>query len=158
MDLSAKIEEALQGLVKTEQENSQAYLALSQWCQYEGFFGAAKFYADASKEESEHAGRVLKYLQDRNAQGEIRALSAPVKQDFALLKETIQAGLMREEMTLSQYAALAVAASGEKDIPTQRFAEGMVEFQVSEVAEYQDLLKRAERVPSEYFLDIEMGK
>jgi ferritin len=144
MILSANMLAFLTAQYGHETGNSLFYAALWSWAEMRGLDGTAAFFAAQSKDEQEHAEKVLAYIHDRNEQlGAISVDFSPtVPADFAGLFTLAQA---REQATTAQIYALKAQAMAENDYATCAWLDapgGLILEQIEEERVIQNILDR----------------
>lgn len=151
--LSEKVVTLLQRQVKHEAGNFNMYQALSNLCNYKGLFGFEKYFAKQSEEENGHRKIFSDYLLDKNVQ-----VPSPIIEGFTLdcscLKDCFNTALLREKDTTQKISEIATVSISEKDYQTYELALSMLKEQVSEEAQFINLIDRL-KLCSDYFLDLE---
>jgi len=120
---------------------AHAYLGLSLWCGNRSLKGFAGFFAKQAGEEREHAGKIMKHVQDRGAVPELAAVAAP-KQAFKSLIEVVEQAQAMEESNTKGINAVYEAALAEKDYPAQVLMHWFIKEQVEEEAWAEELVER----------------
>jgi ferritin len=120
---------------------AHAYLGLSLWCGNRSLKGFAGFFAKQAGEEREHAGKIMKHVQDRGATPELAAVAAP-KQAFKSLIEVVEQAQAMEESNTKGINAVYEAALAEKDYPAQVLMHWFIKEQVEEEAWAEELVER----------------
>jgi ferritin len=87
--ITPKTEKILNLLIGEEFKAMQAYEAIANWCQNNGFLRAYDFFLDESKDEKGHAALLEKYILDMGCIPELGKIDAPV-QDFDSLYDVIE--------------------------------------------------------------------
>lgn len=134
--LSEKIIELLQKRIKSEEESSRLYKAMSVCTDYKGFFGASRLWAKYAKEESTHAQWAYNYLAQRNIKATVPELAAP-PECFDGLVALVQASYDHEQKITMECNELADFCIAEKDYVTLTLA---LEYQKEQVEEEAKIL------------------
>lgn len=83
--LSDDIQSAINRQIDLELAGSHYYLALSTWCEEQGFRGAAAWLRRQSLEERGHALKLIDYLGDRGGKVKLGAVPKPKAEPKSLL-------------------------------------------------------------------------
>lgn len=121
------------------------YRAASNWCQGVGYEKAAEFFANESKDELEHAGKIEKYLVDWNVTPDLPALQRPPL-EFANLISIIEQAYKIEYDLYEQYEKTSMEIFNAQDTCTFDFLQQFRMLQTKSVAEYSDKLNMLEGV------------
>lgn len=139
--LTIDMVEKLNEQVKKEMEASNFYLALSSWCYQRGYDGAGKFLFDQSQEESDHARRLVTYLNETDSKVEIKSLEAPVAKYETLLQ--VFEAIYDHEKNITKYINdLVDHALINKDYGTFNFLQWYVSEQHEELALFRDIVDK----------------
>src|SRR5690606_39531751 len=98
--LKEEIENILNEQIKVEAHSSAIYLAMSSWCDNQGYDFSAQFFEKQSAEEREHMLKIFKYVNDRGG----RAISPEVRDipsDFESFRSVFELAL-EQEMHVTQ--------------------------------------------------------
>lgn len=151
--LSEKVITLLQRQVKHEAGNNNLYTALSNWCDIKGLKGFKSYFAKQSEEETNHKKVFSEYLLGKNV-----SVPAPLIEGFTVdcmcLNDCLATSLVRETLTTKMIGELATVSLSEKDYQTYELALSMIKEQVSEEAQFINLIDRL-KLCSDYFLDLE---
>jgi len=121
------------------------YRAASNWCQGVGYEKAAEFFANESKDELEHAGKIEKYLVDWNVTPDLPSLERPPL-EFANLISIIEQAYKIEYDLYEQYEKTSMDVFNAQDTCTFDFLQQFRMLQTKSVAEYSDKLNMLEGV------------
>jgi len=159
--ISDKIHSALNTQLKNELDSSRLYLAMSQWLEFNGWFGGAKLWKKYADEELVHVDRFYKYMQDRNAMP-----STPVAKEqptaFKGIKEIVQTSYEHEVQVSTWIRDIALMALSEKDLHTYDLMMEFIREQTEEEAKTLYWVDRIEMLEKQgaslFFLDKEFEK
>jgi ferritin len=122
---------------------AHAYLAMSLWCGNRSLKGFAGFFDKQAGEEREHAGKMIKHVQDRGAAPELAAVAAP-KQDFKSLLQVVEQAQTMEQSNTKGINAVFESAVADKDYPAQVLMHWFIKEQVEEEAWAAELVDRVQ--------------
>jgi len=131
--LKDKIEEALNGQIKSEAQSSQIYLAMASWAETQGLGGTAQFLYKHSDEERMHMLKLIQYVNERGGKAVIPELVQPTR-DFKKLTTLFQTLLDHEVMVSGEINDLVEICLNEKDYTTHNFLQWYVAEQIEEEA------------------------
>lgn len=159
--ISDKIHMALKAQLKNELDSSRLYLAMSQWLEFNGWFGAAKLWKKYADEELVHVDRFYKYMQDRNAMP-CTPVAKEQPTEFKGIKEIVIASYEHEVQVSNWIRDIALAALNEKDLHTYDFMMELIREQTEEEAKTLYWVDRVEMLEQQnvslFFLDKEFSK
>ena len=135
--LTPKTEKILNLLIGEEFKAMQAYEAVANWCQNNGFLKAYDFFLDESKDEKGHAAILEKYILDMGCVPELEKIDAPV-QDFDSLYDVIDFA-MKMEMDLGKKYSEAAVKLATEDFLTVTKIQEFINFQIESIGFYGDL-------------------
>ena len=158
--LSQAISQLLNDALHAELSAFYLYRNLSNQCQRLGYFGAAKFFASESADESEHAKKIENYFNDRGSVAGLPEL--PETADtVSSLEQALTAGYNAELDLNNQYNTWYAQALS-KDPTTAQFLLQFIEIQRQSVGEYSDWLQRLSLVKDNtsgiLLIDKELGE
>ena len=145
MQLSSKLEKALNEQLNLELASAYAYLGMAAYFEQTPFSGFAKWMHLQRREELGHADRFFKYISERNGKVHLGALAQP-KSDYKNPLEVFQASLAHEQKVSATICAIYEQAAAEKDYPTLSFLKWFLDEQVEEEKNVSDLLVKLEMV------------
>ncbi len=131
MSLSPKMEQALNDQLKREFYAAYMYLAMAAHCSAENLPGFAHWLELQAKEETGHAMRFYRYLEDRHAKIKLQAIEQP-PDGFKSPLEVMQQALSHEQKVTQEINKLYALALSEQDYATQTFLHWFLEEQVEE--------------------------
>ena len=158
--MNAKIAQAMNEQVVFDFNAASLYLAMSLEMEKQKYSGFAKWLNLQYQEEMTHAGKFVKYLQDRDevvTLGDIKAQAVTFDSPLACAK-AVQA---HEELITSKIHALYALALEEKDYASSEFLSFFVKEQVEEEANARDLVDQftfaGDNKPAQMFVDAKLG-
>jgi len=137
--LNAKVVALLQEQVKMEAHASATYLAMSSWCEVNGFPKSAAFFLEHAEEERGHMLKIFHFLNDNGA----RAFSPEVKdipQEFKGLRDVYEKTFDHEIAVTDSINAIVKLARKEEDYASEHFLQWFVEEQLEEERLVRDIL------------------
>ncbi len=161
IDLSVKIQEALNDQIRCEAYASNFYLALAYWCDEQALEGCKKFFMRQADEERMHMLKIYDYMSESGVHPQTPAIAQP-----PLTYESIQNAFKKvfdqeRSVTQSIHNLLALAQS-ENDFNTQQFLQWYVDEQREEEAVIRTILDRIKIIgeggQSLYYIDKEVEK
>lgn len=145
MQLSAKLEKALNDQLALETSSSYAYLGMAAYFSATPFTGFAKWMHVQSEEELEHAEKFFEYIVDRGGKVTLQAIAQP-KSQYASPIEAFQTSLMHEEKVSASICKIYEQAQAEKDYPTLSFLKWFLDEQVEEEKNVGEMVARLKLV------------
>lgn len=94
--LSQETIKLLNQQVNKEMYAANLYLSMSSWCYEHSFDGAGKFLFNHAGEESDHAKKLITYLNETDSKVELTSIPAP-KTDFKNLLEVFEETFKHEQ-------------------------------------------------------------
>jgi ferritin len=129
--LSEEIENLLNEQIKVEAHSSAVYLAMSSWCNRNGFDGSAGYFLKQSGEEREHMLKLFNYINDLGG----RALSPEITnipQDYDSFRSVFEIALEQEIYVTQQFNRMADSCLKAKDFMTFQFIQWFLKEQIEE--------------------------
>jgi ferritin len=120
------------------------YRAASNWCKNVGYFVAAEFFANESKDELKHAKKIENYLVDWNITPELPMIDRPVL-EYRSLVDVIKDAYTIEYDLYEAYETTSMEVF-KKDLCVFDFLQEFRMIQKESVAEYSDKLNMLEGV------------
>ncbi len=154
MDISPKLEAAINEQIGIEFSASHAYLSMSAYFERNAFDGFAQWMRLQSEEERVHAVKFYQYLIDRGGVVRLLAIEAP-NWDFESVRSVFESSLAQEQSVTQHIYDLYKIAMDESDFATVSFLKWFVDEQVEEekaVSDMIDKLKMAEGNPDSLLL------
>lgn len=131
MALSQKMEQALNDQLKREFYAAYMYLSMAAYCSAENLTGFAHWLELQAKEETGHAMKFYRYLDDQNARVRLQAIEQPPDR-FKSPLEVMEQALSHEQKVTQEINKLYALALSEQDYATQTFLHWFLEEQVEE--------------------------
>lgn len=144
MKLESKVHDALNAQIAMELHSSYFYLAMSAWCESQGYTGSAKWLSLQSEEEREHAMKIYRFILDRGASVALESIEKPAG-SYKSLAALFQTVLAHEQRVSASILALYETAKKANDHATEIMLQWFITEQVEEeknAAEVAELLKR----------------
>ncbi|MCE3037107.1 ferritin [Helicobacter sp. faydin-H20] len=139
--LSNKIIEMLNEQVIKEMYAANLYLSMSSWCYENGYDGAGKFLFDHAGEESDHAKKLITYLNETDSKVKLSTIPAP-KSDFNNLLEVFKETYEHEKSITQSINALVDFTLNSKDYATFNFLQWYVAEQHEEEALFRGIVDK----------------
>ncbi len=155
------VEAALNDQIRKEFHSAYLYLAMSAHFERSFLPGLAHWMEVQSKEEQDHATKLLKYLQERGGTVELQAIDAPPAKWKTPL-EAFEKTLEHERTVTASVHKLYELAGKEKDYPTQVMLQWFITEQVEEEKNVEDILAQLRMIDAHgtavLMLDHQLGK
>lgn len=145
MKMSSKLEKALNDQIGAEIFSAHQYLAMSLQMDNEGLKGCSHWLYKQYEEETEHAMKILKYVQERGNHAKVPAISAP-SESYGKPLAVFEAVLAHEEYVTKRIHDLYRLSEKEKDLSATIFLQWFVTEQDEEESNANyivDILKKA---------------
>ncbi len=142
--MNTQVIEALEKQAAHEFAASQAYLAMSCWCEVEHYSGYAAFFRQQSAEETSHANKILSFLVERDVVPAIAEIPAPAVSFENLLATAKLAYELERANTAGIHACYKAALSAE-DFATQVMLHWFISEQVEEEAWSDKMLAKTKQ-------------
>ncbi len=131
MELSKKMQDALNEQIKEELASSYIYLSMAAYCESIDLPGFAKWMEAQSQEELEHALKFYGYIHDRGGRVVLHALEQPPT-DFAGPTDVFEKTLAHEQFITGRIHKLYGMAVAESDYASLGLLQWFVNEQVEE--------------------------
>jgi len=131
MELTKKVETALNRQITHELDAWHVYLSISAYFEAQTLSGMAAWMKKQAEEEMGHAMKIFKYVNERGGTVALEALSAPAS-GFKSPLAAFEAALAHEQRNTKFIEDLADAAASEKDKATVSFLQWFIDEQVEE--------------------------
>lgn len=142
--LSEKLQAAMNEQIKKELYSGYLYLAMSAYCEEEGWSGFAHWMRTQAAEEQEHAMRLFDFVIERGGRVILQAIEQPPV-DFGTLLEVFEAVYAHEQKVTASIHRLYELALDVDDYAAQVELQWFITEQVEEedsARELVDLLKK----------------
>ena len=161
IDLSAKMQDALNKQIAYEGYASNFYLALAYWCDFHALEGCKKFFMRQSEEERIHMLKIYDYLSDCDIHPVTPAYEQPSSQ-YTNIQEVFQKVFDQERSVTASIHSILKLANEENDFNTQQFLQWYVDEQREEEAVIRTIIDRIKIIgeggQSLYYIDKEVEK
>ncbi|MCD4685258.1 MAG: ferritin [Anaerolineae bacterium] len=161
MQLSDKIQAAMNQQINAELHSAYIYLSMSAYFEDEGFSGMANWMRQQYEEEVVHALKFFDYINERRGRVILEPIAA-VPNEWESPLAVFEAALGHEEKVSAMILAIMNLAVEEKDRASVSFLNWYVDEQVEEEASADAVvqkLKLAGNSPQALlFLDAELGQ
>ncbi len=159
--ISKTMQDAMNAHVAEEIYSSNLYLAMAAYSESLNLKGFAHWMRTQSKEERDHALKILDYLADRGARTHIKAVSEPPF-DFKSPRDVFEKTLEHEKQVTTKIHRLYELALAEKDYATQNFLQWFIAEQVEEEARVTVYVEKLRTIGESsnaiFWIDKELGK
>jgi len=136
------------------------YYSMSSYADSKGLKGIAHWLKIQALEESAHAEKFSRYLNDRGSRVELQAIPAP-RRDWNDLEEMFNEALHHEYSVSERVSNITHTAFEERDHATYNFMQWFVGEQVEEEATFTEVLDKmklvAKSAEGTFILDKDMG-
>ncbi|MBL0026623.1 MAG: ferritin [Saprospiraceae bacterium] len=161
IDLSPKIQEALNNQIANEGFASNFYLALAYWCDDQALEGCKKFFLRQAEEERMHMMKIYEYMSESGVHPKTSAIpQVPI--EYSNIQEAFKKVFDQERSVTQSIHNLLSLAMEENDYNTQQFLQWYVDEQREEEAVIRTILDRiriiGDGAQSLYYIDKEIEK
>ena len=143
MELSKKMQDALNEQIKEEMASAYIYLAMAAYCESINLPGFARWMQAQSNEELAHAMKFYGYINERGGRVIFQALEQP-ETEFEGPVDVFEKTLAHEQYITGRIHKLYALATEEKDYASTGLLQWFVDEQVEEesnATEILDILK-----------------
>jgi ferritin len=158
--ISKKMTDALNVQINKEIYSAYIYLSMAAYSEHIGLKGIANWFTVQYQEETGHAMRIYKYLQEQGAQVKLQAIEQP-QTDYKSPTDMFEKTLAHEQYVTKSINGLVDLALKENDHATQIFLQWFVTEQVEEEANDHEILDKLKMIGESgsglYMLDRELG-
>ena len=140
MELTGKMQDALNAQIKEELFSSYIYLSMAAYCEAINLPGFAHWMRAQSQEELEHAMKFYEFINDRGGRVVLQALDQPPV-EFEGPSTVFKKTLEHEQYITGKIHDLYALAAEEKDYAAQIFLQWFVEEQVEEEQSAGEILE-----------------
>jgi len=131
MDISTKMQDAINDQIQAEYYSSYLYLAMSAYCEEINMPGFAHWMRKQAEEEVEHAMKFYHYVVERGGRVVFGAIEQPPV-DYDSILAVAEETLAHEQKVTSLIYQLYEVALEEKDYATQSLLKWYIDEQVEE--------------------------
>lgn len=161
IDLSPKMQEAINNQIAYEGYASNFYIALAYWCDSHALEGCKKFFIRQSDEERMHMMKLYDYMSESGVHPVTPAFAQPPA-DYKSIQEVFQKVFEQERSVTASIHSMLKLAKEENDFNTQQFLQWYVDEQREEEAVIRTILDRIKIIgeggQSLYYIDKEVEK
>ena len=161
MNISKKMQDALNAQIAFEFQSAYIYLGMSAYCSAQNYPGCARWLRLQWQEETGHATRLMDYLVRRGGQGSLSAIEKPTAK-FTSLLSLFEQVLKHEQQVTAKIHKLYDLAAAEKDHATTVELQWFVNEQVEEEENATEIVETLRRVgdhaPALMMLDRRLGE
>lgn len=161
IDLSIKMQDAINQQIAYEGYASNFYLALAYWCDDQALEGCKKFFMRQSNEERLHMLKLYDYMSESGFHPITPAISMPPNK-YESVREAFQKVFEQERSVTASIHNMLKLAIEENDYNTQHFLQWYVDEQREEEAVIRTILDRIKVIgeggQSLYYIDKEVEK
>ncbi|HET8827779.1 MAG TPA: ferritin [Pelobium sp.] len=129
--ISTEVENLLNSQIKKEAHSSAQYLAMSSWCDQNGFDNSADYFFNQSSEERTHQLKLFKYVLDMGGQAISPDVSS-LKHEFESFREVFEYALETEIAITQSFKKIAATCHKEHDFVTLEFLNWFLKEQREE--------------------------
>jgi ferritin len=131
MELSSKMQAAMNAQMGHEFGAYYLYLAMSAWLSHRNFTGFAQWMRLQAQEESKHAMKLFDYIDDRGGEVSLGTLEKP-RSDWKSVLAVFEAARKHEAQVSTGIHRLYELALAEKDYASQAMLQWFITEQVEE--------------------------
>jgi len=159
--LYPKMKAVLNQQVNAELWSSYLYLSMSYDMDSKGYEGFASWFASQSKEEFEHATKIMKFIGEMDEKVSLLPIEE-VRQEWGSPKEAFEDTLMYEKITTENIHKLMDMAIELKDYASQNMLKWFIDEQIEEENTVRKIIEKLSKVANcpmgLYHLDKQLGK
>ncbi|MBK1963942.1 ferritin [Campylobacter novaezeelandiae] len=127
--------------INKEMYASNLYLSMSSWCYENSLDGAGLFLFNHASEESEHAKRLITYLNETDSHVDLREVKQP-EQNFSSLLDVFEKTFEHEQFITNSINFLVEQMLHYKDYSTFNFLQWYVSEQHEEEALFRGIVDK----------------
>lgn len=139
--LSKEVVKLLNEQINKEMYAANLYLSMSSWCYENSFDGAGAFLFSHASEESEHARRLITYLNETDSHVELKEVKQP-EQKFKSLLDIFERTYEHEQAITKSINSLVEHMLAKKDYSTFNFLQWYVSEQHEEEALFRGIVDK----------------
>ena len=145
MELSRKLEDAINKHINAELYSAYLYLSMSAFCEGINMGGFAHWMRVQHQEETSHALKLFDFVNDRDGRVELQAIQQPPT-EFQSLLDVMEGTLEHERKVTSMINRLYELAVEESDYPAQVLLQWFISEQVEEEKAAGDIVEQLKLV------------
>ena len=158
--LSEKMQGALNDQINAEMYSSYLYLSMSAYFDSINLKGCAAWMLVQSQEETVHAMKILRYIQERGVRIRLKAIDAQ-QEEWDSPLAAFEAAYGHEQKVTGLINDLVTLANKENDYATNAMLQWFVEEQVEEEASVDEVVQKLKLVADApgglFMVDTELG-
>ncbi|MCH5312877.1 MAG: ferritin [Helicobacter sp.] len=139
--VSSDVVKMLNEQIAKEMYAANLYLSMSSWCYENSFDGAGLFLFQHAGEESDHAKKLITYLNETDSKVQISQIKAP-ESDFKGLLDVFEKTYAHEQKITQSINDLVDFTLQKKDYPTFNFLQWYVNEQHEEEALFRGIVDK----------------
>lgn len=139
--LSKEVINLLNEQIAKEMFASNLYLSMSSWCFENSYDGAGEFLLQHAAEESEHAKKLIKYLNETDSHVKLASIPSP-DDEFKSLLDVFEQTYEHEQSITKSINELVDFMLEHKDYPTFNFLQWYVAEQHEEEALFRGIVDK----------------
>ncbi|MBE7177663.1 MAG: ferritin [Mucilaginibacter polytrichastri] len=129
--ISTDIESLLNQQIKKEAQSSGVYLAMSSWCNRNGFDFSSDYFAKQAEEERGHQNRLFKYVLDMGGNA-VSPEITNIKLEYNSFREVFEDALEQEIAITQSFKNIYAKCMKEQDFVTMEFLNWFLKEQREE--------------------------
>ena len=161
MKLTERVWKALNSQINEEFHSAYLYLAMSCWCEENGWPGCAHWLTTQAKEEIGHAMKFLRYIQSRNNPVKLTEIKTPAV-NWKSVQEIFDTVLEAERKTTGLICAITKIIAEEEDYTSQSLIQWFLDEQVEEEQNAEKIVQElsiiGEHTSALFMFDRELGR
>ncbi|AJC87753.1 non-heme ferritin [Campylobacter insulaenigrae] len=139
--LSKEVVALLNEQINKEMYAANLYLSMSSWCYEHSFDGAGAFLFEHAKEESDHARKLITYLNETDSKVELKEVKNP-SSDYNSLLDVFEKTFQHEQSITASINNLVDFMLSSKDYSTFNFLQWYVSEQHEEEALFRGIVDK----------------
>jgi ferritin len=143
--LNEKLQAAINDQIRKELYSGYLYLAMSAYCEDEGWSGFAHWMREQAAEEQEHAMRLFDFINERGGRVVLQAIEQPPV-EYGSLLELFEAVYEHEQKVTASINQLYEMALDADDYATQVELQWFIEEQVEEEDSASEIVDMLEKI------------
>ncbi len=143
--LSKEVVKLLNEQIAKEMFAANLYLSMSSWCFENSYDGAGAFLFEHAGEESDHARRLVSYLNETDSHVELQSIKQP-EHKFKSLLDVFEKTYKHEQEITKSINSLVDHMLIHKDYPTFNFLQWYVSEQHEEEALFRGIVDKIKLV------------
>lgn len=145
--MNKELLELVQDQINFELESAYLYLSMSTWAVDNGYPGTGLWMEKQAHEETEHAFKMMHYLQEVNQRVLLKPING-VETEFPGFMDLFKLSLEHEQKVTARINHIYETALNAKEHAAANFYAWFVKEQVEEEAILHDIITRLDKVPT----------